>query len=78
MRVRWKIFTLLFSFGLMAYVQQRSLAVASYQMMPALHLSQMQIGWLEWAFLLGYAALQFPGGVLAVQGSCTFSRPYDG
>ena len=48
----------------MAYVQQRSLAVASYQMMPSLNLSQMQIGWLEWAFLLGYAALQFPGGVL--------------
>ena len=64
MRIRWKIFTLLFSFGLMAYVQQRSLAVASYQMMPSLNLSQMQIGWLEWAFLLGYAALQFPGGVL--------------
>ena len=64
MRVRWKIFTLLFCFGLMAYVQQRGLAVASYRMMPELHLSQMQIGWLEWAFLLGYAALQFPGGVL--------------
>ena len=64
MRIRWKIFTLLFSFGLMAYVQQRSLAVASYQMMPSLNLSQMQIGWLEWAFLLGYAAFQFPGGVL--------------
>lgn len=63
-RVRWKIFTLLFSFGLMFYVQQRSLAVASYRMMPELHLSQMQIGWLEWAFLLGYALLQFPGGVL--------------
>jgi ACS family glucarate transporter-like MFS transporter len=58
------MFTLLFSFGLMAYVQQRSLAVASYRMMPELHLSQMQIGWLEWAFVLGYAALQFPGGVL--------------
>jgi len=63
-RIRWRIFTLLFSFGLMAYVQQRSLAVASYQMMPSLNLSQMQIGWLEWAFILGYAALQFPGGVL--------------
>src|SRR2546430_9816039 len=31
---------------------------------PQLGLSQMQIGWLEWAFLLGYTALQFPGGVL--------------
>ncbi len=64
MRVRWKIFAVLFGFGLMAYVQQRSLSVASYRMMPELDLSQMQIGWLEWAFLLGYAALQFPGGVL--------------
>ncbi|HVW70186.1 MAG TPA: MFS transporter [Steroidobacteraceae bacterium] len=63
-RIRWRIFALLFGFGLMAYVQQRSLTVASYQMMPQLQLSQMQIGWLEWAFLLGYAALQFPGGVL--------------
>ena len=48
----------------MSYVQQRGLAVASYEMMPALHLSQMQLGWLESAFLLGYACLQFPGGVL--------------
>jgi ACS family glucarate transporter-like MFS transporter len=63
-RVRWKIFTLIFGFGLINYVQQRGLAVASYNMMPELGLSQMQIGWLEWAFLLGYAALQFPGGVL--------------
>ncbi len=63
-RVRWKIFTLLFGFGLIAYVQQRGLAVAAYRMMPELGLSQMQIGWLEWAFLLGYAGLQFPGGVL--------------
>ncbi len=63
-RVRWKVFTLIFGFGLINYVQQRGLAVASYNMMPELGLSQMQIGWLEWAFLLGYAALQFPGGVL--------------
>ncbi len=64
LRVRWKMFALLFGFGLMAYVQQRSLSVAGYRMMSELSLSQMQIGWLEWAFLLGYAALQFPGGVL--------------
>ena len=24
----------------------------------------MQLGWLETAFLLGYAGMQFPGGVL--------------
>ncbi|HTT02965.1 MAG TPA: MFS transporter [Steroidobacteraceae bacterium] len=63
-RVRWNIFALLFGIGVLFYVQQRSLAVASYRMMPELGLSQMQIGWLEWAFILGYTLLQCPGGVL--------------
>jgi MFS transporter, ACS family, glucarate transporter len=63
-RVRWKIFLFLFVFGFMAYLQQRSITVASYQMMPQLHLSQMQIGWLIQALLVGYTVMQFPGGVL--------------
>jgi MFS transporter, ACS family, glucarate transporter len=63
-RVRWKIFLFLFAFGFIAYVQQRSLAVASYRIMPDLDLSQMQIGWLEEAFLLTYTFMQFPGGVI--------------
>jgi sugar phosphate permease len=33
-------------------------------MMPQLHLTQEQIGWLLWWMLLGYTALQFPGGVI--------------
>ena len=63
-RVRWRIFAFLFAFGFIAYVQQKGLTVAAQQMMPALQLSQKQIGWLEWAFVLGYATCQFPGGVL--------------
>lgn len=63
-RVRWKIFGLVFCLGVISYVQQRGISVASYQMMPQLGLSQMQIGWLQSAFLLGYTALQFPGGAL--------------
>jgi MFS transporter, ACS family, glucarate transporter len=63
-RVRWKIFLFLFGFGFIAYVQQRSLTVASYRMMPDLGFTQMQIGWLETALLVGYTAMQFPGGVL--------------
>ena len=43
-RVRWNIFLYLFGFGFVAYLQQRGLTVASYDMMPRLHLSQMQIG----------------------------------
>jgi ACS family glucarate transporter-like MFS transporter len=62
--IRWRIFALLFGFGCVAYLQQKSLTVAAARMMPDLGLSQMQIGWLEWAFVLGYAAFQFPGGVI--------------
>ena len=64
LRVRWNIFLYLFGFGFVAYLQQRGITVASYQMMPHLGLSQMQIGWLEQSLLLGYTALQFPGGVI--------------
>jgi ACS family glucarate transporter-like MFS transporter len=63
-RVRWRIFLFLFGFGLIAYLQQRSIPVAAYRMMPELGLTQMQIGWLEWAFLAGYTLMQFPGGVI--------------
>jgi ACS family glucarate transporter-like MFS transporter len=63
-RVRWKIYSLLFVLGSFAYLQQRTLPVAAYKMIPELGLSQMQIGWLETAFIIGYTALQFPGGIL--------------
>jgi MFS transporter, ACS family, glucarate transporter len=63
-RVRWKIFLFLFAFGFVVYVQQRSLTVAADRMMPDLGLTQIQLGWLEEALLLGYTAMQFPGGVI--------------
>lgn len=63
-RIRWRILGLLLGFGYIAYLQQKSLTVAAERMMPDLGLTQMQIGWLEWAFVLGYAAFQLPGGVI--------------
>ena len=63
-RIRWRILSLLLGFGYVAYLQQKSLTVAAERMMPDLGLSQMQIGWLEWAFVLGYASFQLPGGVI--------------
>ncbi len=63
-RVRWRIYGLLFTFGAIAYFQQKGLTVAAARIMPELSMSQTQIGWLEWAFVLGYAAFQFPGGVI--------------
>jgi ACS family glucarate transporter-like MFS transporter len=63
-RVRWRIFGLLFAFACIAYFQQKGVTVAAAQMMPQLGLSQMQIGWIESAFLVGYAVFQLPGGVI--------------
>ena len=60
-RVRWIIFLFQFAFGFVVYVQQRSLTVAGERMMPELGLSQMQLGWLEEALLIGYTMMQFPG-----------------
>ena len=61
--VRWRIFSFLFGFGFVAYVQQKSITVAAERMMPELGLTQVQIGWLMQAFVLGYAIFQMPGGV---------------
>jgi ACS family glucarate transporter-like MFS transporter len=62
-RIRWRILAFLFGFGFLAYVQQKSITVAAEQIMPTLHLSQLQIGWLEQAFVIGYALFQMPGGI---------------
>jgi ACS family glucarate transporter-like MFS transporter len=61
--IRWRIFGFLFVFGLLAYLQQRSLTITAAQMMPQLHLSQLQIGFLEQSFLMGYGLFQLPGGL---------------
>jgi MFS transporter, ACS family, glucarate transporter len=63
-RIRWRVFSMLAGFGVIVYFQQRAVTVAAERIMPELALSQMQLGWLQWAFLLSYGALQFPGGIL--------------
>ena len=63
-RVRWIIFAFLCALSFVAYMQRAAISIAADRMMPELGLTQLQIGWLETAFLVSYAALQFPGGVL--------------
>src|ERR1700676_2693602 len=62
-RIRWRIFSLLFGFGFLAYLQQKSITVTAEPMMPELGLSQFQISLIEWAFVLGYGLFQLPGGI---------------
>jgi MFS transporter, ACS family, glucarate transporter len=61
-RVRWRIFALLVSFAAVAYFQQKGVTVAADRIMPELSLSQMQIGWLQWAYVLGYTPMQILAG----------------
>ncbi|HEV2272390.1 MAG TPA: MFS transporter [Steroidobacteraceae bacterium] len=63
LRIRWRIFGFLFAFGLIAYVQRTGVTIAAERMMPELHLSQLQIGWIEQAFVVGYSVFQLPGGL---------------
>ena len=63
LRIRWRIFGFLFAFGLIAYVQRTGVTIAAERMMPELHLSQLQIGWIEQAFVVGYSLFQLPGGL---------------
>ena len=74
-RVRWRIFALLFGFGSMVYVPQQTITVAAVQMMPQLGLAQLQVGWLEPALILGYAFSQMPGGI---RGQCPGARCHPG
>ena len=63
-RIRWRIFSMLVGAAAVVYFQQRAISIAAERIMPELSLSQMQIGWLQWAFVLAYGLLQFPGGVV--------------
>lgn len=64
-RIRWRIFAFLFGFGFVVFLQQKSITIAAEPMMPMLGLSQLQIGWLEQALMIGYTAFQIPAGIIA-------------
>jgi MFS transporter, ACS family, glucarate transporter len=63
-RIRWLIFGLMFLFPMLTYTQRTSINVAGEQLMPLFHLSQMQLGWMMWAYTLAYTILQVPAGIL--------------
>jgi MFS transporter, ACS family, glucarate transporter len=56
------MFALLVTLGAIAYFQQKGVTVAAERIMPELSLTQMQIGWVQWAFVLGYTPTQIFAG----------------
>jgi len=63
--VRWLILGLLFSISVVTYIDRVNISVTARQMMPALGLTDQEMGWVFSAFVVGYALFQIPGGWLS-------------
>jgi len=63
-RVRWRILFLLLLISIITYIDRVNISVTARQMMPALGLTDLQMGQIFSAFVFGYALFQIPGGWL--------------
>ena len=63
-RTRWVILSLLLLISIITYIDRVNISVTARQMMPALGLTNLQMGQVFSAFVLGYALFQIPGGWL--------------
>ncbi|MDR4495673.1 MAG: MFS transporter, partial [Nitrospirales bacterium] len=61
-RVRWRILFLLLLISIVTYIDRVNISVTARQMMPALGLTDVQMGQIFSAFVFGYALFQIPGG----------------
>jgi ACS family glucarate transporter-like MFS transporter len=64
-RVRWFLVFLLFILGAVSFLDRVNISVAGAALAEEYHLSQIQLGSIFSAFLIGYAVFQTPGGWLA-------------
>ena len=62
--VRWRILFLLLLISIITYIDRVNISVTARQMMPALGLTDLQMGQIFSAFVFGYALFQIPGGWL--------------
>jgi MFS transporter, ACS family, glucarate transporter len=63
--VRWLLIFWLFVLSAVAFLDRVNISVAGGSLAQAYHLSNVQLGWVFSAFLIGYAVFQTPGGRLA-------------
>lgn len=63
--IRWLLIGCIFCISAVAYVDRVNISIAAKPLAAAFHLSNIQLGWVFSAFVLGYAAFQAPAGRLA-------------
>ena len=61
---RWTIVALLLGISIITYIDRVNISITARQMIPALGLTNVQMGQIFSAFVLGYALFQIPGGWL--------------
>ena len=59
-RIRWWIFSFLFGFAALVYLQRTSFGIIAPQLMSDLGISHAQFGWLKATFAIAYATTQIP------------------
>jgi ACS family glucarate transporter-like MFS transporter len=64
-RVRWLLIFWIFVISAIAYLDRVNISIAGPSIAKEFHLSNIQLGWIFSAFVLGYALFQTPGGALA-------------
>ncbi|MFO0706637.1 MAG: MFS transporter [Nitrospira sp.] len=62
--IRWLILGLLFLISVVTYIDRVNISVTARHMMPALGLTDQQMGFVFSSFVIGYALFQIPGGWL--------------
>ena len=65
MRVRWILITWLFVISGIGYLDRVNISIAGQSIEKEFHLTNIQLGWIFSAFVLGYALFQAPGGAIA-------------
>ncbi|MGE0825909.1 MAG: MFS transporter [Candidatus Binatia bacterium] len=63
-RTRWLIVGLIFCMGVLMFIDRVNISIAAKYIMPEYNLTNVQMGSIFSAFVLGYAILQIPGGWL--------------
>ncbi len=63
-RIRWLLVFWLFVLSGISYLDRVNISIAGSSLAEEYHLSQVRLGWVFTAFLLGYALFQTPGGWL--------------
>jgi len=65
LRVRWLLIGWIFVISAIAYLDRVNVSIAAKAIATDFHLNYIEFGWVQSAFVLGYALFQAPGGRIA-------------